>query len=218
MRIVGATRASPNDTRASPDDTRASPIPVLAVALVAVLLATGCGARSVSSADPSAPYFPPSSPSPVASQGASANAAAAPSVGGLGPISRPDLRITPGVVAVRDVTAVCQAPKHTHIQIPYYVQLSVYASYGLPATAAASYGLDYLVPLQLGGAVVKANLWPAAIQGIGFHQKEQLNYRLRLMVCEQGLPLAQAQQDIVSDWYALWIRYATAAEIAAAGS
>ncbi len=198
--------------RPRPRATKAALLTVIA------MLASACGAAEVSTTDPSAQYFPTSSPNASAgSQGVNAGVAAAPPAAALGPISRPNPLLTPGVVAVRDVTAVCQQPKHTRVPIPYYLQLSVFYAYRVPVQNAANYGLDFLVPLQLGGASVQANIWPASVQGIGFHQKEQLNYRLRTMVCEQGLPLGQAQQDIVSDWYALWTRYATPAEIASAG-
>ncbi len=194
--------------------------------LLAVCLSTGCGLRGSRAPvvlDPSAQYFPKT----AAAIGAASTSAAAgdPSPApsptpppNLGPVARPNPQLTPGQVALRDVGAVCQQPKRSRTQIPFYQQQSIYFSYRIALSDSVNYGLDYLVPLQLGGAAVQSNIWPAALRGVGFHQKEQLNYRLRLLVCQAGMPLDQAQQQIVADWYALWIRYATAAEIASVNS
>ena len=103
-------------------------------------------------------------------------------------------------------------------QIPYSQRLQVLSDYGIPADRYADYGLDYLVPLQLGGAAVIENIWPAAVSGVGFHEKEQLNYRMRLLVCQGSMPLGDAQKEIATDWYSLWVKYATASDVAAASS
>jgi hypothetical protein len=92
-------------------------------------------------------------------------------------------------------------------QIPYSQRLQVLSDYGIPADRYADYGLDYLVPLNLGGASEMANLWPVPVNDVGFHEKERLNYKLRLVVCRGELPLDQAQQQIAQDWYSLWVKY-----------
>jgi hypothetical protein len=57
---------------------------------------------------------------------------------------------------------------------------------------------------------VRANLWPASSQkGVGFHQKAQLNAKLRVLVCQGKLSLPEVQKQIVSDWFALWVEYGT---------
>ncbi|MGH7749201.1 MAG: hypothetical protein ACREQ5_31215, partial [Candidatus Dormibacteria bacterium] len=140
---------------------------------------------------------------------------ALPSTGGntipqvRGPIARPDPGKTPGAIAVHDVSAVCRLPRHIHNRIPVPEQKAVFNAYGLQYPGMTSkYALDYLVPIPLGGAPVAANLWPAESQkGVGFHQKEQLNAKLRVMVCEGRIPLATVQQQIVTDWYSLWYQY-----------
>jgi hypothetical protein len=87
-------------------------------------------------------------------------------------------------------------------------QATVYANYHLAFPQRNhAYALDYLIPLNLGGAPVLDNLWPAATTGIGFHEKQQLDQHLRAMVCRGQLTLATAQHDIVTDWYALWLAY-----------
>jgi hypothetical protein len=191
--------------------TAAVLLPVLA------LLVTSCAASPANPSDPSARYFPSSQPTASAPPpaGGSGGVSSQPAAG---PVARPNPRLTPGVVAVRDVTAVCQQPKRTRAAIPYAQQQAIFYEYRIGSQASSNYGLDYLVPLQLGGSTVLANIWPAPVTGIGFHEKEQLNYRLRLLVCQGGMPLDQAQQQVVSDWYALWIKYATPGDVASASA
>jgi len=177
--------------------------------LAAILAALTVSCAPTESGDPSAPYFPTSRPTapatPVVDPAATLPAAAG--VAPRGPVARPNPTLTPGVVAVRDVTAICQQPKRTRAAIPFAQQQAIFNEYGISAQDSHKYGLDYLVPLQLGGATVNANLWPAAMRGIGFHEKQQLNARLRILVCRGEMPLAQAQQGIAADWYVLWLRY-----------
>lgn len=146
------------------------------------------------------------SPVPVA---ATASPAPTPAVLS-GPIARPNHRLTPGVVATRDATVVCQQPIHVKPRMPYTEQRFVLSEYGIAISDEHNYGLDYLVPLQLGGADTQTNLWPAPLSGaLGYHEKEQLNYRLRTHVCQGDIPLDQAQQQMISDWSVLYAKYAS---------
>lgn len=84
-----------------------------------------------------------------------------------------------------------------------------------PATAAlrravfAAYGrrqdappcpcvLDQLIPRELAGATVAANLWPQTAAEARL--KDRLENRLRREVCDGVIPLAAAQQEIARDW------------------
>jgi hypothetical protein len=176
----------------------------LVLGLVAVLLAACVGPGS----DPSAPYFPsqraiahPAPPADSAPTGAVAG-----SVLVRGPISRPNLQLTPGVVAVTDRLAVCQGPKRMRVPLSPWDQQTVYDEYGISAKQARRYGMDYLVPLQLGGAPVVQNAWPVLVRGLGYHEKESLNARLRVSVCRGDIPLEVAQKQITTDWFALWVK------------
>ncbi|HEY4025899.1 MAG TPA: hypothetical protein VGO86_05660 [Candidatus Dormibacteraeota bacterium] len=170
--------------------------------LTSTLLGAACGGQPPSG-DPSAPYFHEVSPPP-----ATAAPDAKPPVLS-GPIARPNHRLTPGVIATRDATVVCQQPIHVKSRISYAEELNVLALYGISVANEHNYGLDYLVPLQLGGADVQANLWPAPLTvGVGYHEKEQLNYRIRTHVCQGDIPLDQAQQQMISDWSVLYAKYA----------
>ena len=122
-----------------------------------------------------------------------------------GAVSRPNPTLTPGAIATRSTADVCAMP-HTGQAIPAYVGKVVASEYGL-VFDPVRYDMDYLVPLDLGGANVYANIWPAATKGIGFHQKEQLNSRLRDLVCRGTLTLDDVQTTLESDWYTLYLRY-----------
>ena len=67
------------------------------------------------------------------------------------------------------------------------------------------YEYDHLVPLELGGAPNDPrNLWPEP--GGAPNPKDDLEYRLREMVCSGQMRLAQAQQLIAHDWVGAYRR------------
>ena len=77
------------------------------------------------------------------------------------------------------------------------------------SNAPANYELDYLIPLELGGAPSDvANLWPEAFsEGFDAARKDQVENKLHALVCAGTVPLAEAQQAIATDWRAAWTRY-----------
>jgi len=169
------------------------------------LVVTGC------SSDVSAPFFAKTPPSPVARVLQTGLQPPTPSPGGplarSGKISRPDPTKTPGAIAETDVVTVCKQPR-VHEQVPREMQTAVFGAYNIPFPRdATKYGLDYLVPIQLGGSPVAVNLWPVSRRGVGFPAKQTLNAKLRQLVCQGTLPLARVQKDIVADWYVLWLEY-----------
>ncbi|TAN33901.1 hypothetical protein EPN29_04520 [bacterium] len=135
-----------------------------------------------------------------------------------GPIARPRPDLTPGAVAVKDVLSVCRIEKKSHALfapgtlstvIPPAIQQAVFSAYKIEPRLTMQYGLDFLVPLQLGGASVTSNIWPVprTDHGLGFREKEILNIRMHVLVCHGEMPLAEAQKEIASDWVTLWIKY-----------
>lgn len=184
------------------------------VLAMVVALAAGCAP------DPSAQYFSASRP---AATPVSGDVNGAGSVGGSGstvvlphgPLARPDPKLTPGVVASTDVAAVCRQSKRTpgsYSQnsglISASDQQAILNAYKIPAQQAKHYGFDFLVPLQLGGANARANIWPMLRNhGVGFHEKYVLNIRMHILVCHGDMALGQAQSAIASDWVKLYIQY-----------
>jgi hypothetical protein len=175
-------------------------------ALVAML--AGCG-----TIDESAPYFPSGGPATatpsVVVPALTGNAPHAPVMGVTGNVARPNPQLTPGEVALTDVSAVCKLPKGVqHTVSSQAERAAAFQRYGLRYPHdIGRYKLDYLIPISLGGAASPANLWPMSIRGIGFTEKEQLNSHLRTSVCRGQLQLADVQKKIVTDWYTLWLKY-----------
>lgn len=71
---------------------------------------------------------------------------------------------------------------------------------------AALYELDHIVPLAIGGHPrsldnLMLQLWPEA------KRKDRIEVKLQCLVCSGQVPLAQAQQEIYSDWRAAYGRY-----------
>jgi hypothetical protein len=176
----------------------------VAGSVLLALLVAGCGGP----ADPSASFFP--TKKLAAAPPAAVDSNFSLPVGGppipRGSISRPDPQLTPGAVATHDLNMVCQGVKHPRAPISAIDQQAVFAAYQI-TTKQNRYSLDYLVPLQLGGAPVQANIWPVLNRGVGFHQKASLNSRLRFAVCRGDVPLDVAQKQIATDWFSLWLRY-----------
>jgi hypothetical protein len=170
--------------------------------------------------DPSARYFPTTKI--VADHAANADISLKRATGPVanhtipsGPIPRPDPRWTPGLVGETSLAKVCAQPKHIHglfnprnPLIPLDQQNMVFSAYKIPPQRQNLYGLDMLIPMQLGGAIHPGNVWPMPpTHGVSFHQKEVLNQRMHTLVCHGEMPLAQAQHEMVSDWVGLWAKY-----------
>lgn len=70
------------------------------------------------------------------------------------------------------------------------------------------YELDHLIPLELGGCPkCETNLWPEprnVFPSAG--EKDEVESYLHDEVCSGAMPLAEAQQQIATDWYAVYKR------------
>ena len=182
------------------------------VAVTLVLLACGLAGAGCTSQidDTSAPYFngQPAATTPGASSiGPGAGDPAGPGAAPGGPVSRPDPSLTPGVVAVTDVTALCKQSRRTRDAMPVAEQAAVFTEYKITVPKEKKYALDYLVPIDLGGSPVERNIWPASRTGIGFHEKAKLDVLLRTDVCQGVVDLATVQKQMQTDWYTLWLQY-----------
>ena len=68
------------------------------------------------------------------------------------------------------------------------------------------YEYDHLVPLELGGAPNDPrNLWPEP--GASPNPKDELEERLRAMVCDGELSLPAAQHEITADWVSAYRQF-----------
>jgi len=68
------------------------------------------------------------------------------------------------------------------------------------------YELDHLIPLELGGCPnCEANVWPEPRNVFpGASEKDEVERYLHEQVCSSEMPLAEAQQQIAADWYAVY--------------
>jgi hypothetical protein len=185
----------------------------LALAAAATAVLVSC------SPDPSAPYFPsaaatPDSPAKVLAQASVPSPSAGVPIP-TGTIARPDPKLTPGATATTDVAAICHQSSHAKgifsprsRLVSAADQSAVFSAYHISPTQAKHYGLDFLIPLQLGGANSRANLWPMPLnRGLNFHQKQVLNIRVHVLVCHGEMRIDQAQRAFETDWVKLWSQY-----------
>jgi|SRR5271157_1068574 len=72
------------------------------------------------------------------------------------------------------------------------------------------YELDHIIPLELGGCPsCLTNLWMEPWVFPGAHEKDLVEDYLHREVCKGHIKLADAQQMIIHDWYAVYLTYRT---------
>jgi hypothetical protein len=90
------------------------------------------------------------------------------------PMSIPDPKLTPGSVWTEHAAEACARPlppRPSHLEW-LLLKAEVMRQYGLPWAERDSVELDHLVPRELGGADVIANLWPERWPEA--HRKDQI--------------------------------------------
>lgn len=182
------------------------------------LAGAACLALALAACDRAMPAAPAAAPPAVpgqATQGPDLAGVQLPSIvmpAIKGRVSLPRSAPTPGAVTTTDANTVCNGAPHAKAPaMPFPVQAAVLKAYGYitPATQH-KYILDYLVPIELGGAATQSNIWPAAVRGTGFYQKTQTDYILRQLVCRRAISLLTAQDSLETNWYVAWLRYVVA--------
>src|SRR5579859_2725446 len=131
------------------------------------------------------------------------------------------LELTPGAVRTISRKEICEGGstkqfRHTKES----VKNAVYAAYGVdkqkplgagarPSAADAArplYEIDHLISLELGGADEQDNLWPQPYyQHPGAHEKDLVENWLHKQVCTGKIEVQEAQREIASDWYAVYL-------------
>jgi hypothetical protein len=81
--------------------------------------------------------------------------------------------------------------------------------YGYADKKPGDYEEDHLISLQLGGHPTDPkNLWPEPYnQACGARIKDVLETRLKRLVCDRKLPLADAQKAIAANWVSAYKKY-----------
>ena len=119
----------------------------------------------------------------------------------------PDSACTPGaILATGTKDAICKSGYAKSVRnVPTSEKDQVYASYGIKSHAPGQYEVDHLVSLELGGSNEIANLWPElASPKPGFHEKDKVENYLHDQVCSGAVSLQQAQQEIATNWLAVY--------------
>ncbi len=81
----------------------------------------------------------------------------------------------------------------------------VFARYGLVDTPG-TYEVDHFISLELGGSNDITNLWPERYAPApGAHEKDGVEANLHAQLCNGKMTLAQVQQAIRDDWYAVFL-------------
>lgn len=123
----------------------------------------------------------------------------------------PNRLLTPGIALPVTTADICDATqRNEEVQaIPTPLRQEVLQEYGLAATSANDYEIDYLITPGLGGAADVRNLWPESYSSTDWnaHVKDALEKRLHQLVCERKLSLAAAQHEIASDWITAYKKY-----------
>lgn len=152
------------------------------------------------------------------SGGKATTAPAAPRDGAkAGPASLyPNPTLTPGDV-FPNVTAkeVCVSGYSSSVRsVSSDEKAAVYQRYGIP-NEPGKHEVDHFISLEIGGSNMITNLWPEpyvtpdAPNKIGAHEKDKVENYLHDQVCKNAMTLQQAQEQIRTDWYAVYLKIAT---------
>jgi hypothetical protein len=123
----------------------------------------------------------------------------------------PNRALTPGEVFPTATRAqVCGVGYSASVGgVPDSVRRGVFAAYGIDYAQSASYELNRLVSLGLGGDNSASNLWPEPLDGAsGAKVKDTLESKLHALVCSGQVSLLEAQQALSGDWGAANTKYA----------
>ena len=123
----------------------------------------------------------------------------------------PDPTMTPGAVRTTDAREICS---HGTRELRHWSRdqdNQIMAEYGLPPGPHPDFEIDHLIPLSIGGSDENRNLWPEPRRSIepvwNAERKDQLEWRLRELVCSGGVDIAEAQRAIAEDWTEAYKRY-----------
>ena len=125
----------------------------------------------------------------------------------------PDPVCTPGATmiieaGVLDTNTICNTPTGPRRFVPFEVHQLAFTEYGYTyPEPRGEFEVDHLIPLELGGDNVIANLWaePAEPRP-GFHEKDKVENYLHKQVCSGAMTLADAQKQIATDWLSVWVQ------------
>jgi hypothetical protein len=120
----------------------------------------------------------------------------------------PNPTLTPGAALTTDASKICASGYASSVRsVSSATKKQVYAEYGVSyPQPTGAYEVDHFIPLEIGGSNDIKNLWlePAAPTP-GFHQKDQFEDFEHAEICKGIISVQEAQNRMVSDWYAYWL-------------
>lgn len=83
---------------------------------------------------------------------------------------------------------------------------AVYQRYGI-TNEPGKHEVDHFISLELGGSNALTNLWPEPYEPKpGAREKDVVENYLHAQLCSGAMTLEQAQTEIRTDWYAVYLR------------
>ena len=122
----------------------------------------------------------------------------------------PDPRLTPGLSTRASHDELCASqPSPTAASIDRELAIAVFRVHGIRDPQPRAYEVDYLIPLELGGAKDTRNLWPQpyGVQPWNAFTKDALEDHLLRAVCDGRITLQAAQRDLATDWVAAYRKH-----------
>lgn len=121
----------------------------------------------------------------------------------------PNHALTPGDVLTTDASLVCASGYSKSVRnVPSKEKRQVYAEYNTPyPQPQGANEVDHFISLELGGSNDIKNLWlEPALPTPGFHEKDKVENYLHQQVCSGAMTLVEAQREIATDWYAVYLK------------
>jgi hypothetical protein len=124
----------------------------------------------------------------------------------------PNPTLTPGAIRTTNVTEICSTGTRELRHWSRERDDQIMTEYGLPAGGHPNFEVDHLIPLGIGGADDDdRNLWPEPRRSIepewNAERKDELEWRLRELVCSGALDVQRAQRAISEDWTVAFRQY-----------
>jgi len=141
-----------------------------------------------------------------------------------GPALAPDPTVTKGALRIRSKAKICSIKwGKDERHVTQKMKDDAYAAYGTaPGEGVCAFKthngkngrpvregceIDHLISRELGGDDKPEKIWPQPYtQQPGAHEKDWLENRLHKEVCAGTLRLADAQEEIKTDWYAAYLK------------
>jgi creatinine amidohydrolase len=121
---------------------------------------------------------------------------------------------TPGRASYRTIDQICKkGSAHDERDVSEAEKTRVYQAYGISKCGGYCSGkrgceIDHLISLEIGGANTEDNLWPQPFDyNWNAHDKDRLENKLHVLVCNGSISLDEAQTAVKTDWVAAYKKY-----------